>query len=120
MTFDYAETKADALESLTEFGQTVTRRSYTAGTYSPTTGTTTPTTADTSRIGVLLDFGSGKTAERGTLIQAGDKRLLVDASATIDLKDHFVVGGTEYVIVSLGEINPAGVLVMYDIHLRNG
>lgn len=116
--FNYAEIAANALETLTEFGQDVTRRSYTAGTYSPSTGTVTPTTADTTRKGALFDFGAGQTLERGTLIQGGDKRLLVDATAAINPQDHFIVGGEEYVIVSLGEINPAGTVVLYDLHVR--
>lgn len=118
MTFNYAEVAAISLETLTEFGQDVTRRAYSQGTYDPATGLVTPTTADTTRKGVLFDFGAGQTLERGTLIQGGDKRLLLDASAAVSMQDHFIVGGAEYIIVSLGEINPAGTVVLYDIHLR--
>lgn len=118
MAFDYAEIAANALETLTEFGQDVTRKSFTAGTYDPATGLVTPTTANTTRKGALFDFGAGQTLERGALIQGGDKRLLVDATATINPQDHFIIGGVEYVIVSIGEINPAGTPVLYDIHLR--
>lgn len=118
MTFDYAHTAATSLKLLTRFGQNVTRRSYTVGTYDPATGAATTSTADTTRKGVLLDFGAGQTLERGTLIQGGDKRLLLDADAAPDPQDHFIVGGIEYVIVSIGEVNPAGTPVLYDIHLR--
>lgn len=118
MSIDYAAIAASSLAALTDAGQDVTRRSYTAGTYDPATGTTTPTTADTTRKGVILDFGSGKTLERGTLIQIGDKRLLLDAEATVSQQDHFIIGGVEYAIVSIGEVNPAGTPVLYDIHLR--
>lgn len=120
MTFNYAEIAAISLETLTEFGRDVTRRSYTAGTYDPATGLVTPTTADTTRKGAIFDFGAGQTLVRGTLIQAGDKRLLVDVDAAINPQDHFTVGGKEYVIISVGEINPAGTCVLYDIHLRKG
>jgi hypothetical protein len=115
---DYTKTAANALKTLTKFGQSVTQRSYTAGTYDPATGLVTPTTADTTRKGALFDFGAGQTLERGTLIQGGDKRLLLDATATVSPQDHFIVGSDEYIIVSLGEINPAGTVVLYDIHLR--
>lgn len=118
MAFDYAELATLSTDLLTEFGQTVTRRSYTAGTYNPATGTATTTTADTSRIGAIFDFPPGKTAERGTLIQAGDKQLYLDPSAAVALQDHFIVSGVEYVIVSVGEVNPAGTRVLYDLHLR--
>lgn len=118
MTFDYASVAAVALETLTEYGQDVTRRSYSAGTYDPATGLTTPTIADTTRKGVLMDFGGGQTLERGTLIQGGDKRLLVDATGAALPSDHWVVGGVEYVVVSVGEVNPAGTAVLFDLHVR--
>lgn len=118
MTFNYSEIAANALEVLTEFGRDVTRRSYSQGAYDPATGLVTPTTADTPRRGALFDFGAGQTLERGTLIQGGDKRLLLDATSTVAQQDHFIIGGVEYVIVSIGEIAPAGTAVLYDIHLR--
>ena len=118
MTFDYASVATTATDLLTEFGQTVTRRTYTPGAYS--NGAVTNTTADTSRIGALFDFGGGKTQERGTLIQGGDKRLLLDATGAVDAKDHYVVNSVEYVVVSVGEVGPAGTNVLHDLHLRVG
>jgi hypothetical protein len=115
---DYAQSATKATAMLTKFGQSVTRRSYTAGTYNPATGTVTPTTADTTRKGVKLDYASGQTTERGNLIQVSDKRLYLDAAGPVSLQDHFIVGGVEYVVISLGEINPAGTPVLYDIHVR--
>lgn len=114
---DWNSLAVDVTELLGEF-QDVTRRSHTIGSYDPATGTNTDTTADTTRKGALLDFGAGQTLVRGTLIQSGDKRLLLDSTATIAPQDHFIVGGTEYVIVSIGEVNPAGTRVLYDLHLR--
>lgn len=115
---DYADIAATALAALTDAAPVpITRRSYTTGTYDPTTGSVTPTTADTTRIGVCVDFGNGQTLERGTLIQHGDKRLLLDASAPVTLQDHFLVNGIEYTVVSIGE-PVAGASILYDIHLR--
>lgn len=119
MTFDYAAAAADALETLAEFGAPVTRRAVTTGAYDPATGAASVTTADTVRTGVFFDFKAGAQYERGQLIQVGDKRLLLDASATVALADRFVDGaGVEWSIVSLGSIAPAGVAVLYDIHVR--
>lgn len=118
MAFDYAEIAAGALETLTEFGRDVTRRAYSTGAYDPATGQVTPSTADTTRKGVLFDFGAGQTLVRGTLIQAGDKRMLLDATGPVASQDNFIVGGLEYVVISVGEINPAGTVVIYDIHLH--
>lgn len=114
----YTRAAATALRMLTKFGRDVTLRSTTPGTYDPATGTTTPTSSDTTRKGALFDFGSGQTLERGTLILANDKRLLMDATGPVDAHDRIVIGALEYAIVSVGEINPAGVSVLFDMHLR--
>ena len=118
MSFDYSEIAANALETLTEFGQSVTLRSFSAGVYDPSTGLVTPTTADTTRNGALFDFGAGQTLERGTLIQGGDKRILISPDGELNLQDHIIVGSVEYIFVSIGEINPAGTVVLYDCHIR--
>lgn len=118
MSIDYANIAANALAALTDAGQDVTRRAYAAGAYDPATGAASITTTDTTRKGVIFDFGAGKTLERGALIQIGDKRLLLDATATATMTDHFIVGSDDYSVVSIGEVNPAGTPVLYDIHLR--
>lgn len=115
---DYTSLAGSTLAALTDAGQDVTRRAYTTGAYDTASGTASLTTTDTTRKGVILDFGAGKTLERGTLIQVGDKRLLLDAEGSVLPDDHFIIGGAEYTIVSIGEINPAGTPVLYDIHLR--
>lgn len=116
--FDYADTAALAVEALTEFGRPVIRRATTTGAYSPTTGAATSATADTTRVGAMFDFGAGQTLVRGQLIQVSDKRLLVDPTAEVLMTDVFVVNGTTYTVVSIGEINPAGTRVLYDLHVR--
>ena len=114
----YASNQAATLKTLTKKGQSVTRRAYTAGTFDPATSIATTSTTDTTRQGVLLDFGAGATLYRNELIQGGDKRLLLDAiGAAPDLKDHYVIGSVEYVVKSIGEVNPAGTPIVYDLHL---
>ncbi len=115
---NYAKTAATSLKLLTKFGQNVTRRTFTAGSYDPATGAVSNATADTTRKGVLLDFGSAQTNERGTLIQSGDKRLLMDAQGAALMTDHYIIGAIEYTVVSIGEISPAGTVTLYDLHIR--
>lgn len=114
----YDDLAATALELLTELGQSITHRSYTTGTYDPATGITTPATTNATRTGALFDINT--TTVRGQLVQVSDKRLLVDGSAEINLRDRLIVNSVEYIIVSLGEINPAGTRVLYDMHVRIG
>jgi hypothetical protein len=114
---DWVELQADVSDLISGFGL-VTHRIFTVGTYDPATGTASTTTADSARRGAVLDFGAGQTLCRGTLIQQGDKRLLLDAVIPVAMQDHFVVDGAEYVVVSIGETKPAGTPVLYDLHVR--
>lgn len=122
MTFNYTRANATALRLLTNFGQTVTRRTVTTGAYNPATGEAAVTTADTSRIGVLLDYGDqgrqGERYVRGNLVQVEDRQLLLDGTGAAELTDRYVAGGAEYSVVSVSEVNPAGTVVMYDLHVR--
>lgn len=118
MTFAYAPLAADATALLAEYGGAVTQRAYSAGTYDPATGLTTPTVTETARTGAVFDYGAGQTLVGGQLVQVGDKRLLLDASVAVSPQDRFVVGALEYVVLGVGEVNPAGVRVLYDLHLR--
>lgn len=118
MTIDYAAIARNALAALTDAGQAVTRRAYTAGAYDTATGVAANTTVDTTRTGALFDFSRGKEYERGQLIERSDKRLLLDATGPVAMTDHFIVNGVEYSVVSIGEVNPAGTCVLYDLHVR--
>jgi len=118
MSFDYADMAATSTDLLTEFGQSVTRRTYTTGTYDPSTGTVAPATADTTRIGALFGIASDTTQIRGTLVQVGDKELYLDPDGAAAITDHYVIGGTEYTVLSYEELAPAGTAVLYILHLR--
>lgn len=117
MAFDYAKSAATSLKLLTKFGRDVVKRSFGTGTYNPATGANVAKTIDTTWKGVLLDFGAGQALKSGGLIKATDKRLLLESGAAPSLADKIVAGGVEYTIVTLGEVNPAGTVVLFDIHL---
>lgn len=116
--FDYADTAALAVEALTEFGAPIVRRVTTAPVYSPATGAASAVQSDLARVGAIFDYGAGQTQVRGQLVQVSDKRLLVDPTAEVAMTDVFVVNGMTYTVVSIGEINPAGTRVLYDLHVR--
>ena len=117
---DYVKSAATATRLITKFGQSVTLRRYTIGTYDTATGTNTVTTSDVTTKAALFDFAQGQTLQAGNLIQAGDKQALMAVTQTPALQDHVIVGGKDYVILGLGELNPAGTAIIYDLHLRNG
>jgi hypothetical protein len=121
-SFNYARIAATSIRLLAKFGAPVTLRDKALGTYDPATGAVTAAApADKVRNGALLDFGAGQVlAPGGGLIQAGDKRLLLEPGSVPGLEDNVIAGGIEYVIKGIGEVNPAGTPVMYDLHLRKG
>jgi hypothetical protein len=119
MSYDYASSAATATRLLAQFGQDVTRRTNTPGAYNPATGAVTLTTADTTRKGCIFDYkGKGEVFIRGNLVIVGDKRLLVDATGGADVTDEWIVDGVTYTCVSVGELNPAGTPVMFEVHAR--
>ena len=119
MTFDYAKTSATALSLLTKFGADVTVTRVTTGTYDPATGTNAVTTSTATVKGVVLDFGAGVSMVGGNMVTAGDKRLVLEAAAAPDMNDRFTANGKTYAPVSIGEVNPAGVAVLFDLHIRS-
>lgn len=116
----YADLADVATSMLAEFGQPVTLRRYSAGTYDPTTGAATTTSTDVTVNAAIFDYtASGQYLQKDSLIQEGDKQAFMDASVAVpDLKHHVIVGGVEYVIINVGEVNPAGTPVLYELHLR--
>lgn len=118
MTFNYTKTAATALNLLTKFGADVTVTRVTTGTYDPTTGANAVTTSTSTVKGVVLDYSAGQSMVSGSMLQAGDKRLLLEAAAAPDLNDTFTANSKTYAPVSIGEVNPAGTVVLYDLHVR--
>ncbi len=117
----YTRAAATSLRLLTKYGRDVTLRTYTPGSYNTSTGTVSPSTSDATRKGALFDYGKGQERVRETLITAEDKRCLLDANGSApQLKDHIVVGTDNYVIMSVGVINPAGTVALYDLMIRKG
>lgn len=116
----YAQDAIEAAATLAEDGQVVTLRRVTPGTYDPATGAVSNTTSDVSRYGVVFDYSDGLSNMAGTIIQQGDKRLLMEAGTIPDMNDVVLVGGVQYGIAGIKEVNPAGTVVLYDIQLRLG
>ena len=96
---------------------TITRRS--AGVYDPATGAATVTTTTQTGYAAIIDHNSNNID--GTLIKAGDKKLLLSpagVSAPV-LNDTVTVGGVVYTVVEpLKTVAPAGTVVMYELNLR--
>lgn len=121
MTFNYTSLAKTAAKTLKDFGKPLTLRDNPEAVYDPTQGTTSgPSPKDTIRNGVIFDFGAGQTEVRGNLIQVTDKRCLLEVGTKPTTEDQIIDpdGGVIYKIVSVGEIKPATIPVLYDLHLH--
>ena len=123
MTYDYQDDADTAAELLEEFGQSVTLTSKTSGAYSTATGAAAVTTATQTVSAVSLDYVSRDID--GTLIRAGDKRLLMapQTTAGVDLTapvvdDTVTVGSTVYTIKIVKPLSPAGTIILFDCNIR--
>lgn len=117
MTF-YDNLQATGARLLAKYGRDVTLRKSTLGAYDPSTSQQARSTVDTVYKGAPLNFQAGITQLRGELVRISDKRLLLEGAANPTPKDSIIIGATQYVIISIAEVNPAGTSVLYDIHLR--
>jgi hypothetical protein len=124
---DLADTAADMLA---EFGQAVTLTKAGTATYDPTTGTTSVTGGGSQTVsGCVFEYSSfirsGQRSEPGSLIQAGDKQLLLAATATDGTAlnapkptDVVTVGSVAYTITAVAPLDPAGTPVYYECNIR--
>lgn len=119
---DYAKLADTALKLLTKHGQDITLRTTTVGAYDPATGTSTTTTTDAIRKGAIFDYNLvtyGNDLMNNTLVQAGDKRLYLDANgAAPNLNDQVIIGGVTWQIKNIKNIGPAGIDVIFDCTIR--
>jgi hypothetical protein len=123
MSFDYAPMAELADELLTEFGQALTITTSVVGEYDPATGTTSSSVTSHEGYGVLLDYGlhgSGSYNTPGTLVQQGDKQLLLspDLVTPPQMDDVVTFSQVNYTIKNIKAISPAGVPVLYDCNVR--
>jgi hypothetical protein len=118
---DYAQSAISARAKLKKDGQLVRVRVYTDTNYDANNSLTVRTWEDTWVYGVVFNYGTQLLRSKsGEDIEQGDKWLMLAADVVVTPGNTDVMIGTvEYKVIGVSEINPAGILVMYDdIHLR--
>jgi hypothetical protein len=133
MTMVIEEFDNTVLAMMREFPSvSATYKQYVDSVYNPSTGTMSQVEVATSVQAILLDLtlrSNGLGTRFGTEIMAGDKQLLVrpphkDGTVPQPLTintatDRVNVGGHDYKIVTLKEINPTGTdPILYDLYIR--
>jgi len=119
--YDYTRASATATKLLSRFGQDVVLRKYGQGVY--VNGAMTPTETDTTIKGAVFDYlrmNFGETLQNGTLVSGADRNLFLAANKVRpEVDDHvFMADGSEWSIVEIKPLNPAGVSVIYDCRIR--
>lgn len=115
----YTDLRATAAALLTDKGQSMTLTKRTSGTYDPATGAATVTEATYSVTGAVFDFPAA--VIDGTLIQQGDKKVLISVlglSVEPDADDSLTIGGTAHQIVQVKKLSPAGTTVLWTLQVR--
>lgn len=119
MSFNYSGTAATAARLLERFGSAVTMSRTVPGTYDPETGATGAGTATTQAVKAAV-FDFPQSYIDGSLIRAGDRRAVVAAvGVTAPLVgDLFPWKGQNLVVVSVKELGPNGLAVLYTLQVR--
>jgi hypothetical protein len=119
MAFNYASIRKQVLSIISTFGQAATLRHQTT-VVDPVTGLAVPTIADTAVITVISD---AKADPGDPNFVEGDKRALlgVTEGRTIDpTRDRLIVQDAIYKIVSVSEVSPGGLGLLWDMKVRRG
>lgn len=128
MTF-YSRMQKTANKLLLGKGQTVTITHVVPGTYDPETGLVTNTTTTQTGTGAIMDYNTQNTGiftAPGSLVQVGDKQLLLsplNTAGTVltapDVDDTVTdAAGKVWTIKQVKALSPAGTTVLYDCNLR--
>lgn len=123
MATDYAKKAKDADAKLRQKGGAVTLRQIVIGDDDPDTGKPQQTVTDYASVGVKLNYSADRID--GTLIQVGDQELYLSTLQTNGVLlptptvgDLMLIGGKQYAIKSVGDLQPVDVSVLYTLQLR--
>ena len=120
---DYASIAQDAAQAITDAGQSILiRRPDPARVFNKAEGEYEGggAPADTAVLGVVLPSLPGWVSLRSrSLIEPGDEFVLIEAGKIEPLRtDRVVAEGREYQIIDLERLAPAGIPVLYTLHVR--
>ena len=120
---DYSKTAVRADQSLRRKGSIVVLRQVVTGNYDPNLGTAPSTTTDYEGTGVKINYEAENID--GTLIQAGDQKLLLSPLQRNGLPmpqptnaDLVLFGGASYTVKAVETTAPVDVAVLHTLQLR--
>lgn len=114
--FNYAATAATATRLLQRFGAPATIKRQTTGAYDPATGTASVTTAELATTAAI--FAYDQKYVDGTLVLQGDQRAYLAPGQEPKQGDKLAWQGTDFTVVAVKPVSPAGVVVLYEAQIR--
>ena len=119
----YERLQNTALKLITDKGTPcVTRSAPISGGFDPVTGQMLDDIPSTTQQGVcvVLNYKDSLVNQPESLIQRGDKKLLISAKGvTLDgLNGKIEALGAIYTVIAAKDLNPAGVTLVYEVHGR--
>ncbi|WP_148716488.1 hypothetical protein [Chitinolyticbacter meiyuanensis] len=124
MSIDYAAIRDQAVvNALLDAGLTLTLRHEVTGDYDPDTGSAPTTQTDYQLLGVVLNYSpkdSGTGTNPNTLIEAGDHKVLIEATGPVPAPTEWSVqiDGEWWRVLNVKTLAPAGVAVLHELHVR--
>lgn len=114
MAADYSGFVATATRLIDKFGRSASLVTMTtaASGYDPGEPTESATAVR------IVEIGYKQSERDGTLIEANDRRVMMDASTTPTSQDRIVDGSDEFVVVNVEAIKPGPTPIAYMLQLR--
>lgn len=116
--FDYSKSAATALKLLTKFGASATLIKRVESAYDPATGSNSITETSYTVKAVLLNYSANETNTSGSLIQAKDRKVIMQATTvTPDVSDTLTFNSVTYRILEVNTLSPSGVNVLHELRV---
>jgi len=114
----YDNAAATAAKLLQKFGKAFEFKRPTGGSIDPVTGAVTPGTVTIFRPNGIFKRITKDDLVDGTLIQKGDKMLIIDDTFKPEFTDTVTINGANWQIIDVTPVDPAGQAVIYYIQAR--
>lgn len=116
MTFNYAATAATATRLLQRFGAAATIKRTTAGEYDPVLGYAPVVTTEHPTTAAV--FAYPQSYIDGTNILQGDQQAFLTPADAPKQGDKLAWQGTDYEVIAVKPVSPAGLAVIYEVQVR--
>jgi hypothetical protein len=119
---DYAKLGSRAGKLITKYGTRITISHHNPGTFDPIHGHYVGGgTVSCSAVAIVkAPSGTGDKFIDGTLIEQGDRELVIGTGATLSpgVGDYATLGSVTWAIVGVNSVSPAGIDVVYRVLVR--